>query len=128
RLRRRLWPGRARGSYQITQAAAGSAAPAAPARAIVWLTLFGAFSSPIYLPLTAWLVASAGWRNAIRIQAGTVLAAFVLAAILVKSPGGIRPGQPADRAAGVFRDAWRSPPGARVARLGPDRRGSGQRP
>jgi MFS family permease len=34
------------GFYHITQAAAARAAPAAPARAIVWLTIFGAFSSP----------------------------------------------------------------------------------
>jgi hypothetical protein len=34
----------------------------------------------------------------------------VLAAVLVKNPGGFRPGQPADRAVGVLRDAWRSPP------------------
>jgi MFS family permease len=98
------------GFYHITQAAAARAAPAAPARAIVWLTLVGAFSSPIYLPLTAWLVQLSGWRDTIRIQGGTVVAAFVLAAVLVKNPGGLRPGQPADRAAGVLRDAWRSPP------------------
>ena len=60
------------GFYHITQAVAARTAPAAPSRAIIWLTLFGAFSSPIYLPLTAWLVQSAGWRDAIRIQAGTI--------------------------------------------------------
>jgi MFS family permease len=97
------------GFYHITQTAAARAAPAAPTRAIIWLTIFGAFSSPIYLPLAAWLVQSAGWRDAIRIQAGTLLAAFVLAAALIKNPGGPRPGQPADRAAGVLRDAWCSP-------------------
>lgn len=34
------------GFYHITQAAAARTAPAAPTRAIIWLTLFGAFSSP----------------------------------------------------------------------------------
>ena len=34
----------------------------------------------------------------------------MLAAVLVSNPGGFRPGQPADRAASVLRDAWRSPP------------------
>ena len=97
------------GFYHITQAVAARAAPAAPSRAIIWLTLFGAFSSPIYLPLTAWLVQSAGWRDAIRIQAGTILAAFVLAAILIKNPGGSRPGQPADSPASALRGAWQSP-------------------
>ena len=97
------------GFYHITQAVAARAAPAAPSRAIIWLTLFGAFSSPIYLPLTAWLVQSAGWRDAIRIQAGTILAAFVLAAVLIKNPGGSWPGQPADSPASTLRGAWRSP-------------------
>jgi len=97
------------GFYDITQAVAARAAPAAPSRAIIWLTFFGAFSSPIYLPLTAWLVQSAGWRDAIRIQAGTILAAFVLAAVLIKNPGGSWPGQPADSPASTLRGAWRSP-------------------
>jgi hypothetical protein len=76
------------------------AAPAAPTRAIIWLTLFGALSSPVYLPLTAWLTQSAGWRGAIRVEAGTVGIAFVLAAVLIKNPGSSQPGQPAGRRAG----------------------------
>ncbi len=75
------------GFYHVTQAVAVRAAPAAPARAIIWLTLFGAFSSPIYLPLTAWLTEWAGWRGAIRIEAGIAAVAFLLAAVLVKNPG-----------------------------------------
>ena len=55
------------GFYHITQAVAARTAPAAPARAIIWLTLFGAFSSPAYLPLIARLTQLAGWRGAIRI-------------------------------------------------------------
>lgn len=96
------------GFYHITQAAAARTAPAAPTRAIIWLTLFGAFSSPVYLPLTAWLTQSAGWRGAIRVEAGTVAVAFLLAAVMVKHPGS-QPGQPAGRPAGVLRAAWRSP-------------------
>ena len=97
------------GFYHITQAVAARTAPAAPARAIIWLTLFGALSSPVYLPLTAWLTQTAGWRGAIRIEAVTVGVAFVLAAVLIKNPGRSRPGEPADRRAGVLRAAWRSP-------------------
>jgi predicted MFS family arabinose efflux permease len=93
------------GFYHITQAAAARTAPAAPARAIIWVTLFGALSSPVYLPLTAWLTQAAGWRAAIRIEAGTVAVAFVLAAVLIKNPGVSRPGPPA----GGLRAAWRSP-------------------
>ena len=85
------------------------APPAAPARAIIWLTLFGAFSSPLYLPMTAWLTQVAGWRGAIRIEAGTVAVAFVLAAVLIKNPGVSRPGPPAGRPVGGLRAGWRSP-------------------
>jgi predicted MFS family arabinose efflux permease len=66
-------------------------------------------SSPLYLPLTAWLTGSAGWRAAIRIEAGTVAVAFVLAAVLIKNPGVSQPGRPAGRPAGGLRAAWRSP-------------------
>ena len=93
------------GFYHITQAVAARTAPAAPARAIIWLTLFGALSSPVYLPLTAWLTQTAGWRGAIRIEAGTVAVAFLLAAVLIKNPGGAQAGRPA----GVVRAAWRIP-------------------
>jgi MFS family permease len=97
------------GFYHITQAVAARTAPAAPARAIIWVTLFGALSSPVYLPLTAWLTGSAGWRATIRIEAGTVAVAFVLAAVLIKNPGGSQPGPPAGRPTGALRAAWRSP-------------------
>ena len=109
RLRGRLRHGRSARFYHITQAVAARTAPAAPARAIIWLTLFGAFSSPVYLPLTAWLTQGAGWRAAIRVEAATVGVAFLLAAIMIKNPGGCQPGQPAGRPAGVLRTAWQSP-------------------
>ena len=98
------------GFYHITQAVAARTAPTAPARAIIWLTLFGAFSSPVYLPLTAWLTGSAGWRPTIRVEAGTVGVAFLLAAVMIKNPGSSQPRRAAGRPAGVLRAAWRSPP------------------
>ena len=102
------------GFYHITQAVAARAAPAAPARAIIWLTLFGAFSSPVYLPLTAWLIQSAGWRGAIRIEAGTVRVAFLLAAVLIRTRAAPGPaGQPTARpgAPGRLAEARRCGPG-----------------
>jgi MFS family permease len=97
------------GFYHITQAVAARTVPAAPTRAIIWLTLFGAFSSPIFLPLTAWLTQSAGWRGAIRAEAGTVGVAFLLAAVMIKNPGCSQPAQRAGRPAGGLRAAWRNP-------------------
>lgn len=95
------------GFYHITQAVAARAAPAAPARAIIWLTLFGALSSPVYLPLTAWLTQSAGWRDAIRVEAVTVGIAFLLAAAMIKGPGRSQSGPSAGRSGAVLRVAWR---------------------
>ena len=49
------------GFYHVTQPAAIRAAGDQPQRAVVWLTILGAFASPIFLPLTArWSARSAG--------------------------------------------------------------------
>jgi MFS family permease len=68
------------GFYHITQPAAIRAASGTPERAVVRLTILGAFASPIFLPLTAALVSSVGWRNTIRVQAIIVASAFLSAA------------------------------------------------
>jgi MFS family permease len=97
------------GFYHITQAVAARTAPKAPGRAIIWLTLFGAFAGPVYLPLTGWLVESVGWRCTIRIESGTVAAAFVLAAAVVNGSNGLRRSAPSGSARDALRLAWRSP-------------------
>lgn len=96
------------GFYHVTQSIAARSAPGAPARAIIWLTVFGALASPIYLPLTGWLVGSLGWRDTIRIEAVTVAVAFLLAAALVKGRSGLRSGVPLERGGHALRVAWRS--------------------
>lgn len=85
--------GGALGFYHITQSVAARAAPRAPARAIIWLTLIGAFAGPLYLPATGWLVGVVGWRAIIRIDAATVAAAFLATALIVRG----RAGRPAVR-------------------------------
>jgi len=97
------------GFYHITQSVAARAAPAEPARAIIWLTLIGALAGPIYLPLTGWLVEAAGWRDAIRVDAASVLVAFLLAAILVRGRGGGRRSRPRQSAARALVLAWHQP-------------------
>lgn len=67
--------------YHVTQTVAVRAAPDESTRAIALLTIFGAFSSAIYLPLAAVLVDGFGWRVALRalaITTGTILFAGVL--------------------------------------------------
>ena len=97
------------GFYHITQSVAARAAPAQPARAIIWLTLIGALAGPIYLPLTGWLVEAAGWRDAIRVDAATVLVAFLLTAALVRGRGGPRRSSRRESAARALVQAWHQP-------------------
>jgi predicted MFS family arabinose efflux permease len=71
------------GFYHVTQAAAARAAPARPSQAIARLTIIGALSSPIFLPLTAWLVEASDWRVTLRLDAVAVGLAFLATAALV---------------------------------------------
>ena len=68
------------GYYHVTQPTVIRAAPDQPERAVVRLTIFGAFASPIFLPLTTWLAHELGWRGALRIQALLTAAVFLVAA------------------------------------------------
>jgi len=76
------------GFYHVTQTIAARVAPDAAARAIIWLTLIGAFSGPLYLPATGWLAETIGWRGAIKVDAATVAVAFVGTALLIRGHGG----------------------------------------
>jgi MFS family permease len=68
------------GFYHVTQAAAARTTPARPSQAIARLTMIGALASPIFLPLTAWLVEATDWRTTLRLDAAAVGVAFVVAA------------------------------------------------
>jgi MFS family permease len=95
--------------YHVTQPTAARAA-ARPERAIVRLTIFGAFASPVYLPLTEVLVHAIGWRSALRVEAGTVSFACLAAAAAVVS--GDRPignGSALGPVSSALRSAWGHP-------------------
>jgi len=68
------------GFYHVTMAAAVRSSPAAPARAIAVLTIWGALASAIYLPAAALLVNSIDWRWSVRVLGVSAVAALVLAA------------------------------------------------
>ncbi|MBC8195557.1 MAG: MFS transporter [Acidimicrobiia bacterium] len=72
----------ATGFYHVTTAAAARLRPHRPDQAIAVVTLIGAFCSPIYLPLTAWMVTAWHWRTAARILALLAVAGGFLAASL----------------------------------------------
>lgn len=72
--------------YHVTQTLAVRYAPRASARSVGVLTLWGAFASTIYIPLTAFLVETDDWRIAMRVLglvAGVALAGM---AILLPKP------------------------------------------
>lgn len=65
------------GMYHITQTVAVRISPGATTRAIAVLTIWGAFASAIYVPLTGWMVGPLGWRLTLRLISAS--AALVLA-------------------------------------------------
>src|SRR5690606_34320462 len=52
--------------YHVTQTVAVRMSLGSEDRAIAVLTIWGAFSSAIYIPLTAWLVTQYDWRFTLR--------------------------------------------------------------
>ncbi|MBW3657455.1 MAG: MFS transporter [Actinobacteria bacterium] len=84
------------GYYHATQAIIGRLAPEARTRGMTALTLWGAFASPVFLPLLGWTVTAYGWRPTVRGLAVAVAFAFLAAAATI----------PADR---VDRDATGRP-------------------
>ncbi len=96
--------------YQVLLAVAARVAPQQPARAIAALTVFGAFASAIYLPLTAVLVNHVGWRDTVRIEALTVAAVMLFAAVVL-GRGAVAPvhRQEWSPVRHALRRVWRSP-------------------
>lgn len=70
--------------YHVTQTTAVRAAPEEPARAIAVLTIYGAFSSTIYLPLAAALVSTTTWRVTLRILVLATAAVLIAGAAVVR--------------------------------------------
>jgi MFS family permease len=69
------------------------------AGAITTNTLWGAFASPVFLPLMAWTVLGLGWRPTLRLAGVAVAAIFLLAAIVVPDGRGADEALPSLRAA-----------------------------
>jgi MFS family permease len=80
-------------------------------RAITTLTLFGGFASTVFWPLTQFLIAEIGWRQALLVLAALNLAVCVPVHWWVLSPSATRPFKRAVVSAGpsVFRKALRTP-------------------
>ena len=90
--------------YHVTMATTSRLYSNRRAAAISVLTLIGAFASPIFNPLVAWMVDSWGWRDALRALAVLLVVLVAPAALLVRSePVAVPPRVPGERG------AWREP-------------------
>ena len=74
----------AAGFYSFTQPLAVRVASIDSTRAITRLTIWGAFSSPVMIPLTEVLRANYGWQTAVRLPAALTLISFFIAASLCR--------------------------------------------
>ncbi|HEX6947422.1 MAG TPA: MFS transporter [Acidimicrobiia bacterium] len=73
------------GFYHVTQTVAVRVTPQASTKAIAVVTVWGAFSSFIYLPLAAWLVQNHGWRPAVVVLSVSAAGAFLVAALTMST-------------------------------------------
>lgn len=71
------------GFYHITQTAAVRVSAQAATRAIAVLTIWGAFASAIYIPVTAWLVELFDWRTTLRITTASAVVWLVIGALTI---------------------------------------------
>jgi MFS family permease len=73
------------GYYHVTMTAAVRLNPDASAKAIAELTIWGAFSSFLFLPATAALVERVDWRTTTQILGAAVAVTFLAAALVLPS-------------------------------------------
>ncbi len=98
----------ATGFYHVTTVIAGRLHADAPANAIAKLTLIGAFCSPIFIPLTALVVDTNGWRIGARMLAVFALVGALAGAALRRQAASVGSG-PSTSPFTALRDALRSP-------------------
>jgi len=74
----------AAGFYSFTQPLAVRVSAAEPARSITRLTIWGALSSPIMIPVTEALRSQFGWQVAVRVPGVLTAAAFAVCAVIAQ--------------------------------------------
>ena len=104
----------ATGFYPVTTAAAARLHPEGPDRAIARLTILGAFSSPIFLPLTAWFAESEGWRPAMRLLAALAAVGAAVAIWFARGAGSPEHHRRSASPVAALRSAVRHPQIARM--------------
>ena len=82
----------ATGFYHVTTVAAARSGGASPERSIAVLTMIGAFCSPIFLPVTAWMVETWDWRVAGRVLAVAAMVGALVGAWLARGGASVGSG------------------------------------
>ncbi|NND84419.1 MAG: MFS transporter, partial [Acidimicrobiia bacterium] len=85
----------AAGHYHATLSTAAALDPTEASRSIARVTLIGAFSSTLFLPLAGWLTDWQGWRVSLAVLALLAASGFVWAAVSAASPRRSFEGPPA---------------------------------
>jgi len=99
------------GFYHVTQTAAVRISPGSEDRAIAVLTIWGAFASVIYIPLSAWLVTQFDWQVTLRILGVSTAVALLAGVVTIDTRRGKAPGVP------VFREVGRNVRSGRALRF-----------
>lgn len=95
--------------YHLTQTVAARLSTGSEARAIAQLTIWGAFSSPILIPLTEVMRSWVGWRDTVRVSAVVVGGVLVIAALFVDRQGVSRSVSPSASSRLALAGAWKEP-------------------
>lgn len=95
--------------YHLTQTVVARLSTGSEARAISQLTIWGAFSSPILIPLTEVMRSWIGWRDTVRVSAIVVGAVLVVAAVFVDRDGVSASESPSASSRLALAGAWRDP-------------------
>jgi len=95
--------------YHLTQTVAARLSTGSEARAIAQLTIWGAFSSPILIPLTELLRSWIGWRDTVRVSVVVVGVVLVVAAVFVDRDGASRSASPSASSRLALVGAWKEP-------------------
>ncbi len=95
--------------YHLTQTVAARLSSGHEARAIAQLTIWGAFSSPILIPVTELLRSWIGWRDTVRVSVVVVGVVLVVAAVFVDRDGVSRSTSPSASSRLAVVGAWQEP-------------------
>ena len=93
--------------YHLTQTVAARLSVGGEARAIAQITIWGAFSSPILIPVTELMRSWIGWRGTVRVSVAVVGVVLVIAAAFVDRDGRSRSVSPSSSSRQAVSTAWK---------------------